>query len=261
MELGETRGAVSGTALSAAALLPELGSKPCPLKAKPCVTWVRRWKQMQLLVLHLANAFLFKINVMRQVQHPSVLGFDCDMEARNQAKRRFGCKAAPALLALPGPSAMLLQKWPEGCCCVYVKEKKQRQTCISTELAKLLGCFITSMGSSSVTALVTFLEFNVAVKECGLALKMWYILWAWHFSSRNIFKVRFSSSKLVENAVYYSCDYTTARQCLSLRGEEVECLHLLFSLIGNEGRTILSHLLHIYTCQFKGDGIMLNQIL
>lgn len=63
-------------------------------------------------------------------------------------------------------------KMTRGCCCVYVKEKKQRQTCISTELAKLLGCFITSMGSSSVTALVTFLEFNVAVKECGLALKM-----------------------------------------------------------------------------------------
>lgn len=152
-------------------------------------------------------------------------------------------------------------KMTRGCCCVCVKEKKQRQTCISTELAKLLGYFITFMGSSSATALVTFLEFNVAVKERALALKMWYVLWVWHFSSRNIFKVRSSSSKLIENAVYYSCDYTTAQQCLSLCGEEAECLHLLFSLIGNEGRTILSHLLHIYRCQFKGDGIMLNQIL
>lgn len=34
-----------------------------------------------------------------------------------------------------------------------------------------------------------------------------------------------------------------------------------YSLIGNEGRTILSHLLHISKCQFKGDGITLNQIL
>lgn len=34
-----------------------------------------------------------------------------------------------------------------------------------------------------------------------------------------------------------------------------------YSLIGNEGRTILSHLLHISKCQFKGDGITLNRIL